>query len=127
MKYTSRGPFQKGYNSMITEAEHPEMMGMEFGVVAMSQGDRLSFNYAQEVVYDLLFGEVTFGWNGEERTVRREDCFHEGAILLHVPQNTEVTICCGKAAAARGLSVCQRRTRRRSDAGVLHKACTYVF
>lgn len=116
MKYTSRGPFQKGYNSMITEAEHPEMMGMEFGVVAMSQGDRLSFNYAQEVVYDLLFGEVTFGWNGEERTVRREDCFHEGAILLHVPQNTEVTICCGKEAE---IAVCRTANEKAFQARLL--------
>ena len=30
MKYTSKGPFEKGYNKMISAVENPEMMGMEF-------------------------------------------------------------------------------------------------
>ena len=94
MNYTSKGPFQKGYNSMVSAVDNPEMMGMEFGVVAMTENDQLSFDYAQEVVYDLLFGTVTFKWEGRTERVTRKDCFHEGAILLHVPQNTPVTIIC---------------------------------
>ena len=31
MKYTSKGPFEQGYNKMISAVENPEMMGMEFG------------------------------------------------------------------------------------------------
>ncbi len=92
MKYTAKGPFEKGYNKMISAVENPEMMGMEFGVVSMAAGDVMSFDYAQEVVYDLLSGGVTFNWEGKLETVARKDCFHEGAILLHVPQNTAVTI-----------------------------------
>ena len=92
MKYTSKGPFEQGYNKMISAVENPEMMGMEFGVVKMAAGDVMHFDYAQEVVYDLLSGKVTFAWDGKTETVERRDCVHEGAILLHVPQNTKVTI-----------------------------------
>ena len=92
MKYTSKGPFEKGYNKMISAVENPEMMGMEFGVVKMAAGDVLHFDYAQEVVYDLLSGKVTFEWDGKLESVERRDRFHEGAVLLHVPQNTKVTI-----------------------------------
>ena len=92
MKYTHKAPFDKGYNGMVSAVEHPEMMGMEFGVVKMAAGDVMHFDYAQEVVYDLMSGSVTFAWNGNSETVTRKDVFHEGAILLHVPQNTRVTI-----------------------------------
>ena len=92
MKYTHKAPFDKGYNGMVSAVEHPEMMGMEFGVVKMAAGDVMHFDYAQEGVYDLMSGSVTFAWNGNSETVTRKDVFHEGAILLHVPQNTRVTI-----------------------------------
>lgn len=92
MKYTAKGPFEKGYNKMISAVDNPEMMGMEFGVVSMAAGDVMHFCYAQEVVYDLLSGEVTFHWEDKKETVARKDCFHEGAILLHVPQNTSVAL-----------------------------------
>ena len=92
MKYTHKAPFDKGYNGMVSAVEHPEMMGMEFGVVKKAAGDVMHFDYAQEVVYDLMSGSVTFAWNGNTETVTRKDVFHEGAILLHVPQNTRVTI-----------------------------------
>ena len=50
MKYTSKGPFEKGYNKMVSAVDNPEMMGMEFGVVKMNAGDIMHFDYAQEVV-----------------------------------------------------------------------------
>ncbi len=94
MKYTNKEPFAKGYNEMVSALAHPEMMGMEFGVVAMTAGDVMNFTYVQEVVYTLLSGHVTFTWNGQEASADRADCFHEGATLLHVPQNTTVMIEC---------------------------------
>ncbi len=92
MKYTSKGPFEKGYNKMVSAVDNPEMMGMEFGVVKLSTGDVMHFSYAQEVVYDLLYGKVSFEWGSSSETVERKDCFHEGAILLHVPQDTAVVV-----------------------------------
>ena len=59
MKYTHKAPFDKGYNGMVSAVENPEMMGMEFGVVKMAAGDVMHFDYAQEVVYDLMSGSVT--------------------------------------------------------------------
>lgn len=94
MRYTSREPLRLGYNKMISAAENPEMMGMEFGVVRMTAGNVLSFCFPQEAVYDLLKGKVTISWGGECCTAFRKDCFHEGAVLLHVPQNTAVTVSC---------------------------------
>ncbi len=92
MKFTSNGPLKTGYTPMVTAKENPEMMGMEFGVQKMEKGETQTFSFPQEVVYDLLFGEVTFTWEKNAETVRRADCFHEGATLLHVPQNTTVTV-----------------------------------
>ena len=130
MKYTHKAPFDKGYNGMVSAVEHPEMMGMEFGVVKMAAGDVMHFDYAQEVVYDLMSGSVTFAWNGNSETVTRKDVFHEGAILLHVPQNTRPSLPrvtrrlqypARKTSAISRLVCCVRRTacaRMRSAAPV---------
>lgn len=117
MKYTSKGPLEKGYNKMVSAVENPEMMGMEFGVVKMAAGDVLHFDYAQEVVYDLLSGGVTFEWDGKLETVARRDCFHEGAVLLHVPQNTAVTISCLTDAE---VAVARTENARAFEARLLH-------
>ena len=110
MKYTHKAPFDKGYNGMVSAVENPEMMGMEFGVVKMAAGDVMHFDYAQEVVYDLMSGSVTFEWNGKSETVTRRDVFHEGAILLHVPQNTKVTI-----SAESDVEIAVSRTENKRD------------
>lgn len=94
MKISKNVPFSKGYNKIVTKEEHPEMMGMEFGVLLMDSGDKLSFNYKKEVIYVIMTGKVTFYWNNNRKTVERKSCFHEAPVLLHVPQNTPVTIEC---------------------------------
>lgn len=94
MKISQKHPFSKGYNKIVTKEDHPEMMGMEFGVLLMNSGDRLSFNYKKETIYVITSGEVTFSWNGIKSTVQRKSCFHEEPVLLHVPQNTKVIIEC---------------------------------
>lgn len=94
MKISRNTPFSKGYNKIVDKEEHPEMMGMEFGVLSIGKKDKLSFNYAQEVIYVLTFGKITFSWEAKTETVERKDCFHEEPVLLHVPQNTLVSIEC---------------------------------
>lgn len=94
MKHKFTEGFTKGYNKIVTPNNDPEMMGMEFGIVAMASGDTLDFNYNQEVVYDLLSGKVEISWQGKSKIIERENCFHAGAILLHVPQNINVKIVC---------------------------------
>ena len=135
MKYTHKAPFDKGYNGMVSAVENPEMMGMEFGVVKMAEGDVMHFDYAQEVVYDLMSGSVTFEWNGKSETVTRRDVFHEGAILLHVPQNTQVTISAvsdveiavSRTENKRDFAARLLRPRRRSDERVLDPSGTHLL
>ncbi len=74
MKYTHKAPFDKGYNGMVSAVEHPEMMGMEFGVVKMAAGDVMHFDYAQEVVYDLMSGSVTFDGTAIRRPLPAKTC-----------------------------------------------------
>ena len=92
MKYTYQKSFEKGYNSMVSALEHPEMMGMEFGVVTLAEGDVLQFAYPQETVYTLLCGAVEFIFAGNTAVASRRDVFHDGASLLHVPHDMAVTI-----------------------------------
>lgn len=92
MKFTCKSPLKNGYTPMVSARENPEMKGMEFGILKLASADTRSFDYAQEAVFDLLSGKVVFAWEGREDTAVRKDCFHEGAVLLHVPQHTHVTI-----------------------------------
>ncbi|MGI6169507.1 MAG: 5-deoxy-glucuronate isomerase [Christensenellales bacterium] len=94
MKHIQKHPFDKGYNPIIDAAQEPKMKGLDFGIIYMEAGDKNEYRYPQEVVYTLLYGEVTFTWNDEGVTANRSDCFHEGAYVLHVPQNTEVKFEC---------------------------------
>ena len=94
MKISRNVPFSKGYNEIVTKKEHPEMTGMEFGVLSMGNKDKLSFDYNQEVIYVLISGKITFSWNNNTETVERKSCFHEESKVLHVPQNTLVSIEC---------------------------------
>ena len=94
MNYAHKGSFEKGYNKIVSKAEHPEMKGMEFGLVSVAAGDKLQFTYGQEAVFVLLSGAIVFEWDNNSEEVARRDCFHEGATLLHVPADTVVTITC---------------------------------
>lgn len=107
MKYTNQKPFEKGYNEIISVTSNPEMMGLNFGVVIMSNRDKMHFNYDEEVVYNLLSGQVVLSWNNKEQEISRQDCFHEGASLLHVPQDTLVCIECLSESAE--IAICRTK------------------
>ncbi|QTF08995.1 5-deoxy-glucuronate isomerase [Brenneria izadpanahii] len=92
MKLTA-GEFKNGYNSMVVQETNRDM-NMDFGVQRMSEGDAVSYNEPKESIYVLIFGKVTFEWDGKRETVERTSCFKEDPILLHVPQNTAVSITC---------------------------------
>ena len=105
MKYKHERAFTKGYNAIIESEKHAEMKGMAFGIVKMDSGDISSFCYPQETVYDLLYGEVEFKWEGGSATAKRRDCFHKGAQVLHVPSSIDVKITCLSEAAE--VAVCR--------------------
>ena len=94
MKIKCANGLRPGYHALVTAEEHPEMMGLEFGVLVLEAGQTEKYNLPQEVLYDLLRGKGEFSWDGICRTADRKDCFHEGANLLHVPERTEVTVRC---------------------------------
>ena len=118
MRFTSNKPFEKGYNEMVSSVSDPEMKGLDFGVLSLCRGDKMNFDYAQEVVYDLLSGSVTFSFEGHSEKVTRKDCFHEGAILLHVPQNTQVSIEC--ASEKSEIAVARTSNPKKFQARLLH-------
>jgi 5-deoxy-glucuronate isomerase len=90
MKITSK-EFANGYNALTTQGDNSRM-NMDFGVLSIKKGDKATYNEPKESIYVLMFGKVTFEWEGNEETVERKSCFHEDPILLHVPQNIEVII-----------------------------------
>jgi len=90
MKITSKD-FRNGYNALTTQSDNSQM-NMDFGVLCMNQGDNVTYNEPKESIYVLMVGKATFRWEGKKDTVERKSCFHEDPILLHVPQNVEVTI-----------------------------------
>jgi 5-deoxy-glucuronate isomerase len=90
MKITSKG-FANGYNPLTIQGDN-SLMNMDFGVLCMKKGDKFTYNEPKESIYVLVAGKVTFKWEGREDTAERKSCFYEDPILLHVPQNVEVTI-----------------------------------
>ncbi|MGM0216631.1 5-deoxy-glucuronate isomerase [Enterococcus sp. AZ109] len=92
MKISSNGAFKQGLNSIISEEKNPEMMGMNYDVLAGKKNDEYTTNLDKEVVFVLLFGKIIFEWNDEKVEVERESCFHNNPIVLNVPRNTAVKI-----------------------------------
>ncbi|MBR1758721.1 MAG: 5-deoxy-glucuronate isomerase [Lachnospiraceae bacterium] len=92
MRVKHEKEFESGYTPLITKQNHPEMMGLEFGIVNALAGEQYSFCFDQEAVYVLVEGKIRLSWEDEVCDLAREDCFHEGATLLHVPSNTKVVI-----------------------------------
>ncbi|MDR3295214.1 MAG: 5-deoxy-glucuronate isomerase [Clostridiales Family XIII bacterium] len=99
-KLASKGLLH-GYNEMASQEKDPEMK-MDFGVLCMTEGDKIAYDAPKECVYLLLQGEVVYAWDGREETAARRSIFHEDPVLLHVPQNTAVYLRClsGKAEIA---------------------------
>ena len=89
-----RGGLKERYNRYVTRDRNPEMMNSEFGVVYLAKGEEFSLTTEEEYVFVLNRGEVIFSWDGEERHVRRDDCFREEPYILHVHTGTDVKIAC---------------------------------
>jgi 5-deoxy-glucuronate isomerase len=117
VKYTNRKSFEKGYNAIVSSVLNPEMMGLDFGVVSMTSGDKMRFCYDQEVVYDLVMGRITFSWEDRSEEAERSDCFHHGATLLHVPHGTTVYVECWSEKAE--IAVCRTENAKDFQARLL--------
>ncbi|WP_371367141.1 5-deoxy-glucuronate isomerase [Sporomusa rhizae] len=85
--------FKYGYNPITTMDETQANTMMDFGILRMAQGQvETLFEAEKESAILLLQGEVTLGWNGQEKTIARSSCFDADPWVLHVPKNVTVTI-----------------------------------
>jgi 5-deoxy-glucuronate isomerase len=93
MHIKQQGNFAYGYNS-ITEmnGKHSDML-MDFGILKMKDGDTwVSEDQELERAFLLVTGHVTLEWEGNKKEIKRENCFDENPICLHVAKQVKVSI-----------------------------------
>ena len=72
--------------------EYRDML-MDIRVYRMKAGTTRSFAYdGEETAVLLLSGELTYAWEGQEKTVSRKDVFTEGPWAVHVSSGVEVKV-----------------------------------
>ena len=84
--------FEYGYNS-ITELEgkHSDMK-LDVGIIRMKEGFIYENKESKERAILLINGHVTLEWDGQKETIKRDSCFDENPICLHLPKDTKVII-----------------------------------
>lgn len=92
MRIRQEKDFDYGYNS-ITElnGKHSEIL-MDFGVLRLGKGQKMTNSAHLERAYLLLQGEVLLEWEGNAVQAKRLSCFDENPWCLHVPNDAEVMI-----------------------------------
>ena len=83
---------QKGYNLLVSRAEHPDMMDSEFGVLVLDKGESYALDAQEEYVFCLNCGAVRFAWDDQEKTVERKSCFRDDPFVLHICAGTKVSV-----------------------------------
>ena len=88
----AKGEHPFGYTP-ITElnGKNSDML-MDFGILRLAKGQSFKDDLKLEKAYLLVYGEVTFKWNGQSHSQKRLNCFDESPTVLHVPQNVAVEI-----------------------------------
>lgn len=92
MVVNQKEPYIIGYNP-ITEIEgkHSDMF-MNVGVVKLDVHDVYENNEALERAILLIQGEVELSWESQSVTIKRDSCFDENPICLHIPMSVDVKI-----------------------------------
>ncbi len=92
MHIRQQGEFAQGYTP-ITEfhGKHSDML-MDFGILALGEGQEYSDYRGLERTFLLLEGDVELFWDNQSVRVVRQSLFDEAATVLHLPQNSEVRI-----------------------------------
>ena len=91
-----RKPFQYGYNSILDMAGKHAGALMDFGILKLREGQKLTDTASKERAFLLISGEVEFAWQKRKAVATRSSCFYEGPWCLHVPSNVPVAIRCLK-------------------------------
>lgn len=83
----------KGERILTTyDNEYSDML-MDIRVYRMKAGEERTFcRKGEEIAVLLLSGEITFEWEGKDKTVSRKSVFTEGPWALHVSSGIEIKV-----------------------------------
>jgi len=85
-------PFKSGYNPILSMDDKENGTLMDFGILKMNKSCEESSSETKERAYLLIYGEVTFRWGNNKKTVRRDSFLEENPWCLHVPAGETVKI-----------------------------------
>lgn len=85
-------PFKIGYNPITSLDDKENNTLMDFGILKLDKAKEEVNSENKERAYLLIYGEITFQWGNNEKTVRRDSFFDEGPWCLHVPAGEAVKI-----------------------------------
>ena len=84
---------QAGEMILTTYDNDYKAMMMDIRVYKMAAGDTRTFRReGEEMAVLLLSGNLTYKWDGQEKTVTRKDVFTEGPWCVHVSKNNQVEV-----------------------------------
>ena len=84
---------QAGEMILTTYDNDYKAMMMDIRVYKMAAGDTRTFRReGEEMAVLLLSGNLTYKWEGQEKTVTRKDVFTEGPWCVHVSKNNQVEV-----------------------------------
>ncbi len=92
MRIRQNKPFVYGYNAIASMDEKENNTMMDFGILKLAKSQAETDCDPKERAFLLIQGEVTFEWEGNRETVKRNSCFDENPWVLHVPRDIEVKI-----------------------------------
>ncbi len=80
------------YTSIVEINGKNSEMKLDFGILKLQTGTTYRCNLSLERAFLLITGEISFIWDNQEYIARRNSCFDENPITLHVAQSVEVVI-----------------------------------
>ncbi|MDF1567469.1 MAG: 5-deoxy-glucuronate isomerase, partial [Spirochaetaceae bacterium] len=87
--------YAKGLNLLVSDAENPEGLRLDFGIVSLGAGEVWEDSANRERALLLMKGEVRFDWDGNTQLASRASCFDENPEVLQLPSRRTVTITAG--------------------------------
>jgi len=112
--------FKPGFNNIVAQdGPYPEYL-MDFAMLKLEAGQDYTCTLDQERAFLLIYGNVTFEWNGQTETVDRPTFYDDDPFTLHVPAGVEVKIT--GVSADSELAVHQTENEKQFEAKLLKPA-----
>lgn len=83
--------FEKGYNAIVLEENHPEYL-MDFGILKVEKDMEYVDDDDKERAFLLLSGEAKIIWENSQEIIKRSNIFDDNPWTLHVPRGVTVKI-----------------------------------